>query len=97
MREIAMAFVTHVGRTAFNGTPDGDDEFAAMVEPRPGHTDEEVEQWLGRAGAKRVMRIAPGFISAMATPTIFQSIVGIAYVNAKKESQPTAANARMAQ
>ena len=58
-----------------------------LVEPRPGHTDEEVVSTLLRCGAENVELLASGFISAQASGACLQKVEDIAEIHPKPESQ----------
>ena len=58
-----------------------------FVEPRPGHSDEEVVSALRQNGAENVEVLAPGFISAQASGESLQKVEEIAYIHPKHESQ----------
>jgi hypothetical protein len=60
---------------------------SVTVEPRAGFSDEQVITELERSGAERIVVIAPGFISAEATPDCFSSLDRIAMVHVKPEHQ----------
>jgi hypothetical protein len=58
-----------------------------MVEPLPGHTDDEVVALLQRSGATQISILAPGFISARAQPGALEALQSIAEVREKPRSQ----------
>lgn len=58
-----------------------------MVEPLPGHSDEEVATALRQGGAERVEVLAPGFISAQASGECLQKVEDIAAIHPKRDSQ----------
>ena len=59
-----------------------------MVEPLPGHSDEEVAAALRNSGAESVQVLAPGFISAQASGACLQKVKDIAEIHPKPASQP---------
>ena len=59
-----------------------------MVEPLPGHSDEEVATALRNCGAESVEVLAPGFISAQASGACLQKVEDIAEIHPKRDSQP---------
>ncbi len=63
------------------------DTIAAMLEPLPGHSDEEVVESLRNAGALAVRILTPGFISAKASRAALSAIEAIAYVHPKRQKQ----------
>ena len=58
-----------------------------MVEPLPGHSDEEVAAALRNSGAESVQVLAPGFISAQASGACLQKVEDIAEIHPKPTSQ----------
>jgi hypothetical protein len=68
-------------------SPDIQDVIAAMLEPLPGHSDEEVVESLRNAGALAVKILTPGFISAKASRAALRNIEAIAYVHPKRQKQ----------
>ena len=59
------------------------EELSALVEPKPGHSNNEVITVLEESGAAKVTELAPGFISAQAKMAILRAIEDIAYVHIK--------------
>jgi hypothetical protein len=57
------------------------------VEPRAGHTDDEIVTRLGNAGVTEISVLAPGFISAYANTETLQCIEDIADVSVKHRKQ----------
>jgi len=58
-----------------------------IVEPRPGHTDEEVVTRLMAQSAREVSVLSPGFISAELPPSQFESMEAIAVIQPKVRKQ----------
>ena len=58
-----------------------------LVEPRQGHSDEEVASALVRCGAENVEVLAPGFISVQASGECLQKVEDIAHIHPKQNSQ----------
>lgn len=56
---------------------------AAMLEPLPGHSEDEVMHLLRDGGAQEIDRLAPGFISALADRATLETARAIAYVHPK--------------
>jgi hypothetical protein len=79
-----MTFLRRVSRVAENEL----DELAVLVEPKPGHSDEEVVQHLRDAGATALTVIAPGFVSAVADRRACDSISRIAFVHVEESKEP---------
>jgi hypothetical protein len=79
IRKMIMADLQKVqGEQIANG-----EELSALVEPRPGHSDNEVISALEKSGAAKVTALAPGFISVQAKMAILRAIEAIAYVHIK--------------
>lgn len=64
-----------------------DSESAVMLEPRPGHTDEEVVERLRQCGATDTRIVTPGFVSARATRDSMRLLEEIADVQVKPTKQ----------
>lgn len=64
-----------------------DELLPVMLEPLPGHSDQEVVAWLTREGARDVMVLAPGFISALMRRAVLKAAEVIAYVHIKPRKQ----------
>lgn len=60
---------------------------AVTLEPRPGHTDEDVLKVLKQHGASEVEVIAPGFISAVAPGEVLRTAEAVAHVHVKPQQQ----------
>ncbi len=58
-----------------------------LVEPLPGHSDEEVLSLLDAVGGADVVQLAPGFISAELEACCLESVRKIAYVHPKAMKQ----------
>ena len=71
------------------GTPieDGARVVSVLVEPRPGHSDEEVVAALKQQGAQDIDILSPGFISALVTPAAASLLSAIADVHKKVVKQ----------
>lgn len=68
-------------------TPDATELIPVLVEPLPGHPDEEVLSLLGKMGGIDVTHLAPGFISAELASRYLDSVRKIAYVHRKATKQ----------
>jgi hypothetical protein len=64
-----------------------EDRVSVTIEPRAGVSDGEVLRLLERAGAHNVNVVAPGFISADASPTSLDAVQRIAHISRKPEHQ----------
>ena len=64
-----------------------DQETAAMLEPRPGYSDDDVLSSLQESGASEVELLAPGFISAQIKPRTLRALEAVAYVHPKRRKQ----------
>ena len=73
--------------TKTHGSAHDQGEISVIVEPRSGHTDEEVASALKEAGASSVDVLCPGFISASATAACLSRIKSIASVHRKTTKQ----------
>lgn len=71
---------------------DDSEETAALLEPRPGYSDDDVLSSLQESGASQVELLAPGFISAQIKPKSLTTLEAVAYVHPKRRKQ---LNARM--
>jgi hypothetical protein len=60
----------------------------AMLEPLPGHSDDEVMHLLRDGGAQEIDRLAPGFISALADRPTLEAARAVAFVHPKVAKQP---------
>ena len=60
---------------------------SVLVEPLPGHSDEEVVHSLECSGASEVAILAPGFISAQVRRVALEAVEEVAYVHPKHEKQ----------
>jgi len=67
--------------------PVSDPLISALVEPLPGHSDDEVIDALQRAGAKDVALLSPGFISAIVGAVSIPLLERVASVHPKRQSQ----------
>jgi hypothetical protein len=63
------------------------DVIAVTVEPRPGHSDEQVISALQSVGAIDITPLAPGFISARVAVPALSGMRQVAYVHAKPLNQ----------
>ena len=70
----------------FSGTADNE-ETAALLEPRPGYSDEDVLSSLHESGASEVELLSPGFISAQIRPRSLSVLEAVAYVHPKRRKQ----------
>jgi hypothetical protein len=68
-----------------------DENVSVMIEPLPGHSDEEVLGALEDAGIVDASVLAPGFISAHGHPDNLRAIERIACIHAKPQKQMRAA------
>lgn len=55
----------------------------ALLEVLPGHTEQEVRDWLQQRGASDIESLAPGFLSATATPETLHSAESMCRVEIK--------------
>jgi hypothetical protein len=62
-------------------------ELSVMLEPLPGHSDDEVVARLEDLGASKVSVLAPGFISAHALADALDAVQEIADVHVKALKQ----------
>jgi hypothetical protein len=65
----------------------GGDVLSVMIEPYPGHSDEEVISSLEALGVSDVTLLAPGYISARADASALKEVEGIAHVHQKARKQ----------
>jgi hypothetical protein len=63
-------------------------EYAALIEPLPGHSDAEVATRLQELGASEVGILSPGFISAQATGDTLGKLTHVAHIHLKHENHP---------
>jgi hypothetical protein len=66
---------------------ENDDPVPVLVEPLPGHTDEEIAAALEGCGAHEVNVLAPGFISAQTPRSSLEMLATIAHVHPKRTKQ----------
>jgi hypothetical protein len=67
--------------------PEGKD-LSVTLEPRPGHTDQEVVSLLKKHGARQVAILAPGFVSAVADGATLKAAAAVAHVQLKARKTP---------
>lgn len=61
---------------------------SVLVEPQPGHSDEDVVGWLRAQGAQDIEILGTGFVSARLQERVIHLISDIAIVHRKNQSQP---------
>ena len=66
------------------------EETPALLEPRPGYSDDDVLSSLQESGASEVELLAPGFISAQIKPRPLTTLQAVAYVHPKRRKQMNA-------
>jgi hypothetical protein len=74
--------------------PDGAEPVAVILEPLPGHEDEEIVASLEEAGVNDITILAPGYISAHAMPEALKAVEEIADIHVKPRKQPRASAKR---
>jgi hypothetical protein len=76
-----------VGRADQFSDATDNEETAALLEPRPGYSDDDVLSSLRESGASEVELLAPGFISAQLKPRSLRVLEAVAYVHPKRRKQ----------
>jgi hypothetical protein len=66
------------------------EETPALLEPRPGYSDDDVISSLEESGASEVELLAPGFISAQIKPRSLRALEVVAFVHPKRRKQMNA-------
>jgi hypothetical protein len=61
-------------------------EYAVLIEPRPGYSDNEILDVLKNSGVSKIKILTPGFISAEATGAVLKKLHGKADIHIKKQS-----------
>ena len=75
-------------RTLYRTVTAESDPVSVTVEPRDGHSDEEVIEKLRDVGAEGIRKITRGFVSARTTRNTLHALSAIARVHIDTPAQP---------